>query len=544
MIAQGKFRFVYYILTGLIFSAIVFIFSGCGQGLPKHLKAEAKSVADLIKQSKGVITSQKETYQKITKSPGFTTVESYAQDENWVLKFEMAKTELNRAADLYKNELIPLIKKNNPESVSKIRSRIVRIQKILENVHRHAAYPANRYAKIRNSMEKTHSLKSQASRDAQEIYSIVHELKTGSLAKAIDDFPDMSERIQKKFTPLSELDRQSRNHIQIVNAEFQNHGKGKANYAAFTDSVVTLAASVQDARSMKPEFSNKLKELYTSYTKVLKDMKEEYTVTIKRESWNENSDYYDPRFTTFQRQVDSQTYEAINADNVDTIASIAAGYFGSKFKNHIGSHWKALNIMPAENWTGRGHNAASFWVENAKEAYFHKYILENDGRTTETDWEKVKPSFYEKNFEYLGMAILAKPYGVFEEERMTRAAPPGMAYVGNPEYGEWKEDNNGERFWSWYGKYAFFSSLFFFPPFFYHYNSWYGWHNNYRYKQSYFGKTKKGFQQFGTYGSFVRTSPAFQNTSFAKSGGLKSQMASVRGASASIRGGGPKTKGK
>lgn len=544
MIAQDKFCFVYSLLAGLLFAAIVFAFSGCGQGLPEYLKAEAKSVADIIKQSEGGISSQKAMYQKITKSPGFTMVESYAQNENWVLKFEMAKIELNRAASLYKNELIPLIKDNNPESISKIRSQMIRIQKILEDVRRHAAYPVNRYAQIRNSMEETDSLKSQASRDAQEIHSIVHELKTGSLAKAMDDFPDMSERIQKKFTPLSELDLKSRHHIQTVNAEFQSHRKGNADYAAFTDSVVTLAAFVQDTRSMKTEFSNKLKELYTSYTKVLKDMKEEYTVIIKRESWNENSDYYDPGFTTFQRQVDGKTYEAITAANIDTIAAIAAGYFGSKFKNHIGSHWKALNIMPAENWPGRGHNAASFWVENAKEAYFHKYILENNGKTTETDWEKVESSFYEKNFEYLGMAILAKPYGVFEEERMTRAAPPGMAYVGNPEYGEWKEGNNGERFWSWYGKYAFFSSLFFSPSFFYPYNSWYGWHSNYRYKQPYFGKTKKGFQQFGTYGSFVRTSPFFQNTSFAKSGGLKSQMASVRGAGAGIRGGGPKAKGK
>ncbi|PCH61858.1 MAG: hypothetical protein COC19_03970 [SAR86 cluster bacterium] len=36
----------------------------------------------------------------------------------------------------------------------------------------------------------------------------------------------------------------------------------------------------------------------------------------------------------------------------------------------------------------------------------------------------------------------------------------GSQYVGNPNYGSWQTGNNGSSFWSWYGKYALFSSLF------------------------------------------------------------------------------------
>ena len=168
--------------------------------------------------------------------------------------------------------------------------------------------------------------------------------------------------------------------------------------------------------------------------------------------------------------------------------------------------------------------------------------METNGETKETDWVKVNPSFYEQNLDNLGMAILSKPYGELEPD--PQAAPPGMAYVGNPAYGEWKTDENGNDFWSWYGRYAFFSNLFFFPPYYYHYGSWNRWRTNYRHKKPYYGKTKNGSYTFGTRGTTIKRTPRYQNTTFAKTGGFKSGPASVRGGSASLRGGGPKGKGK
>ncbi len=152
--------------------------------------------------------------------------------------------------------------------------------------------------------------------------------------------------------------------------------------------------------------------------------------------------------------------------------------------------------------------------------------------------------FVPANLEFLGMAILAKPYGVFESDQLKEAAPPGMAYVGNSQYGEWKKDNSGNQFWSWYGKYALFSSLFFFPPSYYGYNSWNRWNTGYRHNKPYFGTTKTGSQKFGTSGSYIKKSPRFQSSTFAKSGGLKTRATSVRGAASNLRGGGPKSKGK
>lgn len=544
MVHKSKHLFMNFI-TGLTIAGLVLILSNCGGGLPKEMKNEAKAIPNAIKTGKSQVDKHNEKYKSLTKSSEFKDVEPFALKENWNQKFQLAHTELSRAKDLYGKDLKPLISKNKPELAPQVKQQITRIKKVIQDAEALSRYPFSRFSKIKKAIQTADSLNSQSKDNVKQIRRIVSEIKTGPMEKALADFPDLTEKINTRFAPLSQLEEQSLNHLNVVTAEYKRHTAGSnADYAAFTDSTEALTSGLEQAKTLETKFTKEMAQLNSSYTKILKDMKEEYFVTIKRESWNENSDYYDPRFATFQREVSPELYEALTADNLDAIAAIKAGFRGSKFSSNIGNKWKELSINPAEQWAGRGHNAASFWVEDSKEAYFHKYMLEENGETRETDWEPVDASFYDANLEYLGMAILAKPYGVFEQDRLVQAAPPGMAYVGNSKYGEWKKDNTGNQFWSWYGRYAFFSMLFNSRPSYFGYNSWSGWNNNYRNNRPYFGKTQNGFPKYGTSGTFVKQSPTFQNTNFAKSGGFKSQTASVRGAGANLRGGGPKSKGK
>lgn len=71
-------------------------------------------------------------------------------------------------------------------------------------------------------------------------------------------------------------------------------------------------------------------------------------------------------------------------------------------------------------------------------------------------WHTVSSSFFEKHIDNLGMEIVSKKDGVLHKQ----ATPAGYTnYVGNPKYGQW-EQRNGSSFWSFYGKYAFMSSMF------------------------------------------------------------------------------------
>jgi hypothetical protein len=519
--------------------------AGCGPGLPDKVKQDALDLQAQIRAARAVTADQKKKYENLVKSPGFSPVKKFAQRENWAEKFSLAQAELDRAQSVYDKELAPLIKENRPQLAPEVIKRTDRIKKIIINARNMARYPAARFSKLAQAIVNADNIQTEAKSAAAEIMKIVDRLRTGPVEKAMNDFPDIRNKISAKFAPMTELARQTGQNLDTVIREYERHRSGsQADYAAFSDSADNIVAALKTATKLETIISKQISGLYRSYTKILKDMKIRYFIIVKRESWNENSDFYDPWDVSFQREVSPDVYEALTSPDIDTIATINAGFFGSSFSSSIGSLWNRLSIDPTEAWPGRGHNAASFWVDDAYEKYYHKYILEENGKTTETDWIQVDESVYNADLDFLGMAILAKPYGVFEKDRIVQPSPPGMAYVGNPKYGEWKKDDTGNRFWSWYGKYAFFSSLFFSRPHPYYYNSWNNWRHNYRNSRPYYGKDRNGARRFGTFGTFVRRSPRFQNSAFAKSGGFRTQPPSVRGAGPGLRGGGPGTRGK
>ncbi len=92
--------------------------------------------------------------------------------------------------------------------------------------------------------------------------------------------------------------------------------------------------------------------------------------------------------------------------------------------------------------------------------YKHKYRIVRDVNdsvmASETDWNIVSSSFFQQHVDNMGMEIASKKDGVVEKE----TAPAGYNnYVGNEKYGRW-ENRGGSSFWSFYGRYAFMSSMF------------------------------------------------------------------------------------
>lgn len=517
--------------------------TGCGEGLPDRVREQAKAIPDNLDAAQKQVDSQKTKFASLKGKKTFKPMADYAAKEKWDSFFDQANTTLTRARDLNDKELAPLVKKNDPQTANRVMIETKRVSQIIQEARHQAKAPFNRMARIQAAMDDTANIRSVTQKSAKKIQDQIQSLMAGPVAQARGKFPDSAPAIDARVAPFLKMDQDTTTRLAAVEKEYKAHAAGQAvNYAAFITNADAITRDFTDLNTSGPKLEKDIGLLYQSYTKVLQDMKEDYFITVKRESWDERSDYYNPKSATFQRQVTPAVYQALAETELESIADLTPGFSGLGFKNNIGDSWKALGINPTENWPDRSHNAANFWVENAKETYFHKYLKEENGESTETGWEKVNASFYDQNLENLGMAILSKPYGQFEPD--AQAAPPGMAYVGNSEYGEWKKDEQGTSFWSWYGRYAFFSHMFFFPPSYYHYGSWNRWNNNYRSKKPYYGKNKNGKPKYGTRGSFTKNTPRYQNTTFSKTGGLKSRPASVRGGGSSLRGGGPKSKGK
>lgn len=539
------------VLLSVLASVLAFILAlaGCGElGMLDAVKDKAREIPKSIKAARQELDRARTKYEGIRdKDPVFQTLGRTAQKEDWEGAFTRSEETLDRARATYNKEMKPLLKADKVELEAQVIRLTQQLNKEITSALGTGKYPLNRFRLLKQALDSMDWFLSTFQERAQRIQDRVSALEAGALAKALADFPDSKAAIQNRFAPFSKLRTDARDRADRMQEIFQVHeAGGPADYGRFLDIWDALASDLATLTDRQTAFETDLTQLHQSYTKILQDMDIRYTATIGRESWDENSDYYNPKKTLFTREVSPTVFETLENTRMDAIAAITAGYPKSRFVNHIGDTWHRMDLDPVADWPdgSAGHNAAEFWIETLVATYFHKYLIEENGETRETDWEKVPPSFYEQNRENLGMAVLSKPYGVFEADALAQAAPPGMAYVGNPRYGEWKTDENGNEFWSWYGKWAFFSNLFFMPPSFYYYGGWTDWNRHYKYKKPYYGTNKNGRKIYGTYGAYVKKSPRFQRTAFAKTGGFKQPPASVRGAGASVRGGGPRGKGK
>lgn len=139
------------------------------------------------------------------------------------------------------------------------------------------------------------------------------------------------------------------------------------------------------------------------------------------------------------------------------------------------------------------------------DGYTHQYNVlverEDSVYVQNTDWVAVSNIFFDANIDNMGMELASKKDGVVNKA----AAPAGYTnYVGNDKYGQWKE-RDGNRFWEFYGKYAFMSSMFRMTMFPVRYSYWNNYHSNY-YGQgrSYYGPSTNGRNMYGTNSSYAQ----------------------------------------
>lgn len=82
----------------------------------------------------------------------------------------------------------------------------------------------------------------------------------------------------------------------------------------------------------------------------------------------------------------------------------------------------------------------------------------------------------------------------------------GSQLIGNPSYGNWRQDSRGRSFWEWYGMYALFSTMFHRPIY---YGGWAG---------------NRGYSYYSDYGRNYYTSPSERNRQQARSAKTKQKF--------------------
>lgn len=527
-----------------LYLLIAFVLISCG--LPGELKKRAQGQSAMIEEARKEVNRQKARYINLKESEPFGFFKIYAEREHWESNFQEAIDDLQRAMDdIVNTEIAALLKANKKESATHLRIAFSRINRIIKTSIQKSKQPILRMAELEKIKKEAPEMVKAAESDMNDINKLIQPLETDLVPQAQKDFPKRSDEISKRFVPIKKLQRDADAGLKKAQAQLDLHETDKSpDYAILGDNVTRVQTNLNTIKKSEKEYRSQINQLYQSYTKILSDMRIDYYIQIGRTSWDEASDWPTEHSYLYPpSKVEEKAYDYFTKLNPNSITATYTRGWGERLRIYADTnYWNALKILPATNWYSRSHDTAEFWIEDLLTKTYHKYILVENNARKETDWELVDEGDYYEYYNYLGMEIVSKPYGFFEDEKIEEASPPGMSLVDNHKYGEWRTDpHTGRSFWHYYGIYSFFYAR---PGRYYYRDDWGAWRRDYRGRKPYYGRSGTTSNVYGTYGSAVRTDRRYQSSYFAQKGGLRTSSASVRGAGPGRRGGGPGGRGK
>ncbi len=518
-----------------IVMAVSLALSGCG--LSEQLARQAQQTLDMVNQREIELKTSQEEFVRFQASDEYKELGRYAEREKWSQQLELAAQKLSLAKRTVQSEVQPLLDRDSMDDEYKLGQTLEKVSPMLASVREEAGRWRERRKVLEDAKKNADQLNAQAESDWAVIRDGVTRLQE-TANQAAREFKEGQQTIQRVAEPFVNLLNQSREVFATVEREHRSHGSGgDADYALLLGGVNKLESNREGYQESSAEAEAKFAQLSVSYSKTLIDMKADFFLTIRRQSWDESADYPSLHNVDYPaKTVDGQTYEHFDEIR-GSLATFQTGWFSDDLVLLRGvdqNRWNSLKIDHKENWPNSDDNQAEYWVHTAAARYFHKYHVIRNGEASETDWVPVEEGFFLANLDNLGMDVESKPYGVFEENKLTHAAPPGMAYVGNPRYGRWGNQGGGSV-WMWVAPYLLYRTLFG-NPYRYGRNEWNTYRGGYYGSRPYYGGTAAA-PAYGTRSRSTQSSPTLSSSNFGRSGGFNRPAGSVRGAGPAGRGG-------
>lgn len=528
-------------------SVLLLFLAACG-GLPGGERQNAEALTKTIEGTRASIVAHEKQFLATAKTD--REIAGYVKRENVIRHFAEARSSTDRAASLYEAEVKPVLDRNDEKELATLTAAVARVQAAIKSADDQAGKPEARFKRLLAAKKDSGPWPDQAKRLAALAVSD-HQAARLLVEKYQKSYPERKDAIARRFASGDALLKTVTESEQRVAQEGANKAvKKRVDYAAFADSYDAVVTGHRSLATLRAKLAKDLPSLDQSYSKILLDMKADYSVHVSRTSWDEGySDF--PTETDYNypgKPVSEDAFESAEEfDDADRdFASLGTSWGGavSMSFDSVGETsqadaealWRELKLNAQEAFPS-GDNSATFWIRQADARYYHKYAYVRNGVRTEGDWEEVTPELYEEYWDNLGMTIVEKPFAAFEDEAIRTPAPPGMALVGNPKTGEWRTDSNGSSFWFWYLMYNDSYGRHYGPGYAYSRAEVDEYNRNRRRGHGYFGS---GSRTYGTAGSTTQTSP-LRTSNFARRGGFQEAAAEIRTAGPNGRSGGPQS---
>lgn len=517
----------------------IFLLMACSS-MPENLQKANESFPAEFKQTEELITAREKDFQvDRTREEYRNFLAPYDQREEWGKSFAKAKERLRDARDVYEKKFKPLVDKGEQKDVAAAQSAFRLIGLAKKEADELAKFPSSRMNFIRRAKSESPQWFQKAEGETKRCEETVASL-SAFVEGMKADHPQKKDDIVSRFSaPKAARD----GAVSAFKVAKEERAASLPDYAKFADACAIISKNSALAADLDTSLRRKLKELNRSYSKTLVDMQVKYFVIIGRVSWDESSDWPSEHEYKYPvREVDETTYEYFDKLPDDQELADYGGFFSSSLNAKIDqSKWGLLQISPKENWPSSFDDEAQFFIADLPIRFFHKYLIVENGEKSETGWVEVGEQYFDAHDEHIGMDLIVKPYGHYEEETLNVASPAGLAYVGNARYGRWNKDPaTGNSFWEFYGKYRLFGDMLGGNR--YHRDEWDSWNRDYRGRKPYYGPEGEDHDRYGSGSKTAQTH--YAGTHYAKTGGFKGSDFSVRSAGRASRGGGPGGGGK
>lgn len=482
---------------------------GCGPRVPDEFEEDWNRVASQIQMTESMIKSFEARVDDRLKDKELgPVIKELSESQGFKAAFEKGRADL-KTARTKSDQLYKVARSRSQTARADFNRLATEIDTLLASAQNVAKRPrhltdlvtqASRYsADMRNTAK---GWRAELERERVRVEPIVERAQSRHANKKDD--------LAARLRTVDEVIGKAKTGEAAVQTE---GAKNPVPLGAFAVAFEGLETAHLSGTALLKDLEARCGQLDRTYTRTLVDMKAEYKVVFGRASWDSSSDYGEQ----------THLYSPVIVSPREFVNYV-------KNPNNV----QPVGIDPFENRPG-SHDGSEFWIEDTDEAFFHQYIVHENGVLTRTDWVPVDDDDFYANVENLGMDILNKPYGMYDDEAEEEAAPAGYAYVGNPRYGTW---NNGV--WTWLPAYLLWSNLYGGRR--YMYNDWDDWRRNYRGARPYYGRRTGDENEYGTYGSAGRG--YFGGTTWARSGGLNRQDPTIRDLARNFRSGGPGGGGK
>lgn len=484
---------------------------------------------------------------------------SYSVEEKHLNKFGEARSLLDQADKQLNDKVKPVIDDYASSKQAELLKQLGEVEVKVARAKELGNDPATWIKRVDETRANPAAVVTTATQmrtaDVAANNQLVHTANTAKVS-----WPAQSSEIDKRVKAVTDKQIASAEAVAKLEAEA---AKSSPNYAVMR----TLA---DQADALHRQFTDgdravrgQLAELSVAETHTVVDMRVDGEIEVSRTSWDENVDGGEQDYS----------YPAIKSSDAELLAYMSGiapgsviaktdgGFWGSSFNltTDGGIDRKMWDKMKIDHDKDRpsGHNSAEYYLDAIEFTTCYKLKVLKDGKpdasgapkgddackqyTTASDraagmyWTEAE----EANFDVIGMDIYSKAPGDFADQATDAASPPGIVYVGNPQYGEWKQSADGTSFWEFYGPYLFFQRLIGGSNPHYYRSEFDTWNRDYRRKDRDYYAGTAAAPRFGA--ASAATASRFPNGNYSKS---KLGSVSVRSAGPSLRGGGPGGGGK